>query len=124
MELGLALRLVAPPLCLSRRSPSPPLAFLSQCLPRGNRVHASKLEHGVGVAFNASMLESPYSGLEEEEEEMLEEEVEEEEEEAELTVGMRPRLELIEKPDRSLALLDEYESEELGTSQCPNHRSG
>jgi GTP-binding protein Era len=36
----------------------------------------------------------------------------------------RPRLELIEKPDWSLALLDEYESEELSTSQCANHRSG
>lgn len=49
---------------------------------------------------------------------------EETEEEAEPAVSTRPRLELIEKPDRSLALLDEYESEELGTSLCANHRSG
>ena len=62
-----------------------------------------------------------YSGVEEDE--MVEEEVEEEEE-AEPAVSTRPRLELIEKPDRSLALLDEYESEELGTSHCANHRSG
>lgn len=48
----------------------------------------------------------------------------EEEEETEPTLSMRPRLELIEKPDRSLALLDDYESEELGTSHYPNHRSG
>jgi len=62
-----------------------------------------------------------YSGVEEEE--MVEEEVVEEEE-AEPAVSTRPRLELIEKPDRSLALLDDYESEELGTSLCANHRSG
>lgn len=55
---------------------------------------------------------------------MTEVEEEEEEEEESDTEVMRPRLELIEKPDRSLALLDEYESEELGTSQCANHRSG
>ncbi|KAK3137976.1 hypothetical protein QOZ80_5AG0362800 [Eleusine coracana subsp. coracana] len=118
MELGLALRLVAPPSCL-RRAPSPPQAFLSPCVPRGSGVRATRLEHGIGVALNASM---PYSGMEEEE--MVEEEMEEEEEEAEPTVSMRPRLELIEKPDRSLALLDDYESEELGTSHYPNHRSG
>ena len=65
-----------------------------------------------------------YSGVEDEE--MVESEVveEEEEEESEPMASTRPRLELIEKPDWSLALLDEYESEELGTSQCVNHRSG
>jgi GTPase len=118
MELGLALRLVAPPPCFSRRALSPPQAFPSPFVPRGSRVRASRLEHGVGVGFNASM---PYSWMEEEEEEMVEEEVEEEE--AEPTDSIRPRLELIEKPDRSLAMLDEYESEELGT-HGPNHRSG
>lgn len=60
---------------------------------------------------NASMT---YSGVEDEE--MVEE--------AEPAVNARPRLELIEKPDWSLALLDEYESEELSTSHCDNHRSG
>ena len=53
---------------------------------------------------------------------MVEEE-EETDEEGETEMA-RPRLELIEKPDRSLALLDEYESEELGASLCANHRSG
>jgi GTPase len=57
----------------------------------------------------------------EEDEGMIEEEMEEE---AEPTVSIKPRLELIEKPDRSLVLLDEYESEELGTSHCSIHRSG
>ena len=61
-----------------------------------------------------------YSGVEEDE--MVEEEVEEEEE-AEPAVSTRPRLELIEKPDRSLALLDEYEMEEFGSSLCTNHSS-
>jgi GTPase len=56
-----------------------------------------------------------------ENEEMVEEEMEEE---AKPAVSTRPRLELIEKLDRSLALMDEYESEELGTSLCANHRSG
>jgi len=78
------------------------------------------MEHGVGVVSSASMT---YSGVEDEE--MGESEVvEEEEEESEPMASTRPRLELIEKPDWSLALLDEYESEELGTSQCVNHRSG
>jgi GTPase len=62
-----------------------------------------------------------YSGVEEEE--MVEGEVVEEED-SEPMENTRPRLELIEKPDWSLALLDEYESEELSTSQCANHRSG
>jgi hypothetical protein len=53
--------------------------------------------------------------------EEVDEEGEEDEGGAEL---LRPRLELIEKPDRNLALLDEYESEELGASLCANHRSG
>jgi GTPase len=57
----------------------------------------------------------------EEDEGMIEEEMEEE---VEPTVSIKPRLELIEKPDWSLALLDEYESEELGTSHCSIHRSG
>lgn len=48
----------------------------------------------------------------------------EEVEEGEGEEMTRPRLELIEKPDRSLALLDEYESEELGAALCANHRSG
>ena len=78
------------------------------------------MEHGVGVVSSASMT---YSGVEDEE--MVESEVVvEEEEESEPMASTRPRLELIEKPDWSLALLDEYESEELGTSQCVNHRSG
>ena len=47
-----------------------------------------------------------------------------EEDESEPRASTRPRLELIEKPDWSLALLDEYESEELSTSLCANHRSG
>jgi hypothetical protein len=113
MELGLALRLIAPPPCLSRRPLSPPQAFLSPYVSRGSRVCASRLEHGVVVA--------PYSRMEEDKG-TVEEEMEDED--AEPTVSIRPRLELIEKPDRSLALLDEYESEELGTSHCPNHRSG
>jgi len=82
------------------------------------------MEHGVGVVSSASMT---YSGVEDEEmveSEVVEEEEEEEEEESEPMASTRPRLELIEKPDWSLALLDEYESEELGTSQCVNHRSG
>lgn len=58
-----------------------------------------------------------YSGVEEE---MMEEE----DEDTEPAMSTRPRLELIEKPDWSLALLDEYESEELSTSHCANHRSG
>jgi hypothetical protein len=111
MELGLALRLAAPLPCLSRRSLSPPQAFLSPFLPRGRCVRASRLEHGVGVGFNASML---YSRMEEEVED---------EDEAEPTESIMPRLELIEKPDRSLAMLDEYGSEELGT-HGPNHLSG
>jgi len=77
------------------------------------------MEHGVGVVSSASMT---YSGVEDEE--MVESKVVEEEEESEPMASTRPRLELIEKPDWSLALLDEYESEELGTSQCVNHRSG
>jgi GTPase len=119
MELGLALRLVAPPPllpCLSRRALSLPPDFVSSRVLRGRRIHASRLKHGAGVVCNAIMT---YSGVEEEE--MVEEEMEEE---AEPAVSTRPRLELIEKPDRSLALLDEYESEELGTSLCANHRSG
>ncbi|XP_021303411.1 uncharacterized protein LOC8063614 [Sorghum bicolor] len=121
MELGLALRLVAPPPppCLSRRALSLPQCFISLCVLRGRRVRASRLKHGGGAVCNAILT---YSGVEEEE--MVEEEVGEEEEEAEPAVSTRPRLELIEKPDRSLALLDEYESEELGTSLCANHRSG
>lgn len=118
MELGLALRLVAPPPllpCLSRRALSLPPDFVSSRVLRGRRIHASRLKHGAGVVCNAIMT---YSGVEEE---MVEEETEEE---AEPAVSTRPRLELIEKPDRSLALLDEYESEELGTSLCANHRSG
>jgi len=78
------------------------------------------MEHGVGVVSSASMT---YSGVEDEE--MVESEVVvEEEEESEPMASTRPRLELIEKPDWSLALLDEYESEELSTSLCANHRSG
>ncbi|KAG0519258.1 hypothetical protein BDA96_09G248700 [Sorghum bicolor] len=119
MELGLALRLVAPPPpCLSRRALSLPQCFISLCVLRGRRVRASRLKHGGGTVCNAILT---YSGVEEEE--MVEEEVVEEEE-AEPAVSTRPRLELIEKPDRSLALLDDYESEELGTSLCANHRSG
>lgn len=117
MELGLALRLVAPPPppCLSHRAPAHPPDFISSCVLRGRRVCASRLKHGAGAVCNAFVT---YSGVEEEEM------VEDVEEEAEAAVSTRPRLELIEKPDRSLALLDEYESEELGTSVCANHRSG
>ena len=116
MELGLALRLVAPP-CLSRRAVALPPDFISPCVLRGRRVRATRLKkHGVGAVCNAVMT---YSGVEQE---MVEEQVEEEE--VGPAVSTRPRLELIEKPDRSLALLDEYESEELGTSHCANHRSG
>ncbi|CAL4901766.1 unnamed protein product [Urochloa decumbens] len=119
MELGLALRLVAPPPpYLSRRCLPIPSDFISPCVLRGRNVPASRLEHGVGVVSNASMT---YSGVEEEEE--MVEEVEEDEG-TETAASTRPRLELIEKPDWSLALLDEYESEELSTSHCDNHRSG
>ncbi|CAD6271176.1 unnamed protein product [Miscanthus lutarioriparius] len=122
MELGLALRFVAPPPllppCLSHRALALPPDFISPCVLQGRRVRASRLKRGAGAVGNAIMT---YSGVEEDE--MVEEEVEEEEE-AEPAVSTRPRLELIEKPDRSLALLDEYESEELGSSLCANHRSG
>jgi GTPase len=57
----------------------------------------------------------------EEDEGTIEEEMEEE---VEPMVSIKPHLELIKKPDRSLALLDEYESEELSTSHCPIHRNG
>lgn len=128
MELGLALRLVAPLAYLSRRALPPQPPSLSPCAPRGSRIRASRREHGVGAVSSGSMT---YSVVEEEEEVQEDEvvddgegvQVEEEEEEA-AAVTTRPRLELIEKPDRSLTLLDEYESEELGTSHCANHRSG
>lgn len=44
-----------------------------------------------------------------------------EEGEVEPTVSMRSHLELVEKPNMNLALLDEPESEELGTTLCVNH---
>ncbi|KAM0891806.1 hypothetical protein ACQ4PT_026181 [Festuca glaucescens] len=111
MELGLALRLVAPPVCISRcRALAPP------CAPRGSSVRASRRERSCRAGAVASGGLS-YAVVEDEEEEM---EVDEEGE----TEIARPRLELIEKPDRSLALLDDYESEELGASLCANHRSG
>lgn len=47
----------------------------------------------------------------------------EEEEEVEPAVSMRSRLELVEKSNMSLALLDEPESEELGTTLCANNDS-
>ncbi|XP_066317762.1 GTPase ERA1, chloroplastic-like [Miscanthus floridulus] len=116
MELGLMLQLVVPP-CLSRRAVALPSDFISPCVLRRRRIRATRLKkHGVGAMCNAVMT---YSGVEQE---MVEEQVEEEE--VGPAVSTRPRLELIEKPDRSLALLDEYESEELGTSLCANHRSG
>jgi GTP-binding protein Era len=111
MEIGLLLRLVAPPACISRRRALPP-----SCAIRGSSVRASRRERSSRSGAVASGGLS-YSVVEEE----VDEEGEEDEGGAEL---MRPRLELIEKPDRNLALLDEYESEELGASLCANHRSG
>ncbi|KAL5230989.1 hypothetical protein ABZP36_029765 [Zizania latifolia] len=128
MELGLALRLVAPPPCLSRRALPPPTHCFSPCVAGGSRVRAraSRFERRVGVVSGGSIACSAVVVEEEEdeEEEEWEYEGEEGEEGEDAVVTTRPRLELIEKPDRSLALLDEYESEELGTSQCANHRSG
>ncbi|KAG8086450.1 hypothetical protein GUJ93_ZPchr0010g10130 [Zizania palustris] len=123
MELGLALRFVAPPPCLSRRALPPPTHCFSPCVAGGSRVRAraSRFERRVGVVSGGSIACSAVVVEEEEEEE---EWGYEEEEGEDAVVTTRPRLELIEKPDRSLALLDEYESEELGTSQCANHRSG
>lgn len=62
----------------------------------------------------------------EEEEEVEEEEEEEDEEEEEYAYSEDESslLSLSEKPDRSIALLDEYEIEELDYAIDPNHRSG
>uniref|UniRef100_A0ACD5TZK9 Uncharacterized protein n=1 Tax=Avena sativa TaxID=4498 RepID=A0ACD5TZK9_AVESA len=108
MELGLALRLVAPPACISRRRALPML-----CAPGGSIFRGGRRERSsrAGVVSSGGVT---YSVVEDEEEV-------DEDGETEMT---RPRLELIEKPDRSLALLDDYESEELGTSLCANHKSG
>jgi hypothetical protein len=107
MEIGLALRLVAPPACLSRRR----RALAPPCAPRGSRVWSVRRERSSRAGAVASGGLS-YAVVEEEEMDVEEE------------GDARPRLELIEKPDRNLALLDEYESEELGASLCANHRSG
>uniref|UniRef100_A0A0D9WJV2 Era-type G domain-containing protein n=1 Tax=Leersia perrieri TaxID=77586 RepID=A0A0D9WJV2_9ORYZ len=127
MELGLALRLVAPPPpWLSRRAlPPPSPSCFSPCAAGGRvRIGSSRLRRRVGVVSGGSVAYSAAVEDEEEEEEEGEEWEEEEEEEEAAVVTAKPRLELIEKPDRSLCLLDEYESEELGTSHCANHRSG
>ncbi|XP_051210384.1 GTPase ERA1, chloroplastic [Lolium perenne] len=108
MELGLALRLVAPPACLSRRR----RALAPPCAPLGSRVWSLRRERCSSRAGAVASGGLSYAVVEEEEMDVEEE------------GDARPRLELIEKPDRSLALLDEYESEELGASLCANHRSG
>lgn len=63
-------------------------------------------------------------GQEEEEEEAEEEEEDEEEEEYAYSEDESSLLSLSEKPDRSIAMLDEYEIEELDYAIDPNHRSG
>ncbi|EEE64721.1 gTPase ERA-like, chloroplastic [Oryza sativa Japonica Group] len=126
MELGLALRLVAPPPRLPCRAlQPPPMPCFSPCAARRSRIRSSRLERRVGVVVSGGSMASLAMEEEEEEEwEEAEEEAEGWQEEEAAVVTTRPRLELIEKPDRSLCLLDEYESEELGTSHCANHRSG
>ncbi|VVA09762.1 PREDICTED: GTPase Era [Prunus dulcis] len=61
---------------------------------------------------------------EEEEEEAEEEEEDDEEEEYAYSEDESSLLSLSEKPDRSMAMLDEYEIEELDYAIDPNHRSG
>ncbi|KAL4577650.1 hypothetical protein LXL04_013761 [Taraxacum kok-saghyz] len=51
-------------------------------------------------------------------------EVEEEEEDDEDAYGTSAFLSLSSKPDRNMAMLDDYEMEELGYLADPNHRSG
>ena len=60
----------------------------------------------------------------EEEEEEEDAEEEEEEEDADYSEDESSLLSLSEKPDRNMALLDEYEMEELEDAADPNHRSG
>ncbi|KAF6991777.1 hypothetical protein CFC21_008826 [Triticum aestivum] len=103
MELGLTLQLAAPPVRLPRGY------IASPCAPVRSGVRAGRHESRRAGAVSTSGGVS-YAVVEDGE-------VNEGEEMA------RPRLELTEKLDRCLALLDEYESEELGAALCANHRS-
>lgn len=60
----------------------------------------------------------------EQEDEEVEVEVEVEEEEASYSDDDTSFLSLTVKPDRNMALLDDYETEELDFDDGPNHRSG
>lgn len=103
MELGLTLQLAAPPARLPHgyiASPCPPVMSGVRAGRRESR-RAGAVSTSGGVSY--AVVED---GKVNEGEEMS-----------------RPRLEFIEKLDRYLALLDEYESEELGAALCANHRS-
>ncbi|XP_020100588.1 uncharacterized protein LOC109718658 [Ananas comosus] len=131
MAMGFnALRVSTPPPTSSRDlgapRPSPlllrPLHFLSR---RNAPLSAAKKTL---PSPEKTKIKSRFSyrrnGVEEEEEEEFGEEEEEEEEEGGEASSSSSFPSLSEKPDRSIALLDDYEMEELDSSDCPNHRTG
>lgn len=135
MELGLALHFSATPPSAARERgavprPSPPPSFpLSRFLFREASFSLSSripflspvsLARASAVSLESRHRSSRSTGIDT----MGEEEMEGMEEEGESS-SSASILSLSEKPDRNLALLDEYELEELEKhSVNPNHRSG
>lgn len=133
MELGLALRSCpAPPPCSAREracvaalffSPSYTSSSSSRSCHRERSFHSclaslsalrppvSRLAISLELGKRDSLTDGG-DGVENDEEELL--------------LPSASFLSLSEKPDRNLALLDDYELEELDAehSTCPNHRSG
>ncbi|XP_072976804.1 GTPase ERA-like, chloroplastic [Typha angustifolia] len=118
MELALSLRISVSPHPPSRErgasllaSPIPWSLILLRRESLRASVSVGKSSRGYIGRSQRNRFSSLSNGVEEEEEE--------EEEDSSASF-----LALSEKPDRNLALLDEYELEELEVSSCANHRSG
>ncbi|XP_010926096.1 GTPase ERA-like, chloroplastic isoform X1 [Elaeis guineensis] len=137
MELGLALRFSAAPPSSARergtvlRPSLPPSSSSSRFLFREVSFSLSfripfrssvSLARASAVSLESRHRSSRSTGSDTMDEKDEEEEMEEEEGESSSSVSI---LSLSEKPDRNLALLDEYELEELEKDSVnPNHRSG
>ncbi|CAN1344304.1 GTPase ERA-like, chloroplastic [Linum perenne] len=100
---------------------STPCSFISRHFCAGSSSRATQLRIGATGGFNSLKRKNPPRQLYSRNSPLLIEEGEEDEDDEE---GEAAILSLSMKPDRTMALLDDYETEELDYSTDPNHRSG
>ncbi|CAN1344299.1 GTPase ERA-like, chloroplastic [Linum perenne] len=115
---------------------STPCSFISRHFCAGSSSRATQLRIGATGGFNSLKRKNPPRQLysrnspllieegEEDEDDEEGEDDEDDEEEDDDTMDEAAILSLSMKPDRTMALLDDYETEELDYSTDPNHRSG